>query len=193
MAVPEHPDRRDDAGTPRRVVVLGATGAGKSTVAGELARVTGAEHVELDGFHHGPHWTPRPPAEFAVDVADVLTKNAWIVDGNYVDRVSDTVWPHAGTVVWLDLPLWVILPRIVRRTLRRIRRRTALWAGNREQWSSLIGGDSLLTWAVRQHRHLRSALPGRLAELDRSGVHVVRLTSTEAVSRWTAELSNKGM
>jgi adenylate kinase family enzyme len=168
----------------KRVVVLGTTGAGKSTLAGRLAELIGAEHVELDGFNHGPNWTPRPAGEFAASVAGVLRQPGWVVDGNYIDRVSDTLWPHADTVLWLDVPLWIILPRIVRRTVRRIRNRTELWSGNREQWSALA---SLLPWAVRSQRRHRAELPGRLAELEQSGVRVVRLTSAAAVERWLSE------
>ncbi|HEX6351881.1 adenylate kinase [Actinophytocola sp.] len=170
----------------RRVVMLGTTGAGKSTFAGRLAELIGAEHVELDAFNHGPNWTPRSPEAFAADVASVAARASWVVDGNYVDRVSGTLWPQADTVVWLDLPLWIVLPRIVRRTVRRIRNGTELWHGNREQWSAIIGRDSLLVWAVRSHRRHRAELPGRLAELERAGVRVVRLTSAAAADRWLA-------
>jgi adenylate kinase family enzyme len=166
------------------VIVLGATGAGKSTLSGRLAELLAARHLELDGLRHGPNWTPRPRKEFDAGVAAVLALPRWVVDGNYIDDVSGTLWPHADTVVWLDLPLWLILPRIVRRTVRRIRKRTQLWGGNRERWSALVGPESLLTWAVRSHRRLRAELPGRLADLERDGVHVVRLTSAAAVDRW---------
>ena len=166
----------------RRVVVLGTTGAGKSTLAGRLAVAIGAEHVELDGFNHGPNWTPRP--EFAADVADVLTRPGWVVDGNYIERVAETLWPRADTVIWLDLPLRVILPRIVRRTAGRVRARTELWNGNRESWSALT---VLLPWAVRSQRRHRAELPSRLAELERAGVRVFRLSSAAAVDRWLAE------
>jgi adenylate kinase family enzyme len=173
-----------DTPQPQRVVVLGTSGSGKSTFAGRLAELIGAEHCELDAFNHGPNWTPRPAEEFAASVASVVRRPRWVVDGNYVDRVSATLWPHADTVIWLDMPLRIVLPRIVRRTVRRIRNRTELWNGNREHWSALT---SLLPWAVRSQRRHRAELPGRLAELERSGARVVRLTSVAAVERWLSE------
>ena len=172
---------------PRRVVVLGTSGSGKSTLAARLARLLGAEHVELDAFNHGPNWTPRPAEEFAANVADVMARPSWVVDGNYISRVSDTLWPAADLVVWLDLPLWVVLPRIVRRTIRRIRSNTELWGGNRERWSALLGRESLLVWAIRSQRTHKAELPAKLAELSRAGVRVVRLTSGRGVDRWFAE------
>jgi adenylate kinase family enzyme len=178
----------DSAGSLRRVVVLGTTGAGKSTFARRLAELIGAEHVELDAFNHGPNWVPRSSEEFAAGVAGVLERSCWVVDGNYIDRVSGTLWPCADTVIWLDVPLWVILPRIVLRTVRRIRDRTELWGGNRERWSALVGPSSLLSWAVRSQRRHRAELPGRLAELEQAGVRVVRLTSAGDVERWLASV-----
>lgn len=40
---------------------------------------------------------------------------------------------RADTVVWLDLPRRVAVPRIVRRTLGRMLRGEELWNGNRER------------------------------------------------------------
>jgi adenylate kinase family enzyme len=180
----------DGCGTtaPHRVVVLGTTGTGKSTFAAGIAWLIGAEHVELDGLQHGPNWTPRPAGEFTAAVEELAARPRWVVDGNYIDRVSATLWPRADLLVWLDLPLRVALPRIVRRTVVRIVRRTELWNGNRETWSALFGRDSLLVWAVRSQRRHRAELPGRLAALAETGVRVVRLRSASAARRWLAGL-----
>ena len=171
----------------RRVVVLGVTGAGKSTVAGRLARLMAADHVELDAFHHGPDWVPRSDEEFAARLAGVVALPRWVADGNYASRVSGVLWPRADLIVWLDLPLRVVLPRIVRRTVRRIRQRTELWSGNRERWGALVGRGSLLWWAVTSRRRYRAVFPVLLAGVERAGVRVVRLRSTAAVEQWLAE------
>jgi hypothetical protein len=110
-----------------RVVVLGTTGSGKSTVAAALAARNGAQHIELDGLNHGPNWTQVAVEQFLSRVEELSAASKWVFDGNYIDRVSRTLWPLADTIVWLDLPLTVILLRIVRRTVERILRRTRLW------------------------------------------------------------------
>ncbi|MPZ15785.1 MAG: hypothetical protein GEU73_15410 [Chloroflexi bacterium] len=43
-----------------RVVVVGTSCAGKTTLARRLARILASEHVELDSLYWGPEWTPRP-------------------------------------------------------------------------------------------------------------------------------------
>src|SRR5262249_18611627 len=42
-----------------RVVVIGTSGAGKTTFAGRLASRLGTAHIELDALHWGHDWTPR--------------------------------------------------------------------------------------------------------------------------------------
>lgn len=174
---------------PRRVVVLGTTGSGKSTVAARIAELIGADCLELDSLNHGPNWTPRPVEEFVARVAEFAARPSWVIDGNYIERVSGTLWPQADIVVCLDPPLWVTLWRIVRRTVLRIVRRTELWNGNRERWAALFGRNSLLVWAVKTHRRYRTELPTKLAPLARSGVRVVRLCSTAETDRWLAEFA----
>jgi len=48
-----------------------------------------------------------------------------VVDGNYVSTgARDVVWPRADTLVWLDQPRWVTVPRdwIRLRSPRAVRR-----------------------------------------------------------------------
>lgn len=52
---------------PERVLVVGTSGAGKTTLAARVARAWRLPRVELDALHHGPGWVPRP--EFAREVA----------------------------------------------------------------------------------------------------------------------------
>jgi hypothetical protein len=80
-------------------------------------------------------------------------------------------------VVWLDLPIRVWLPRLVRRTGRRLRRREQLWNGNRESLRGAIWGrDSLFAYALRSHFARRRQWPAELRAYP-----VLRLRSTAAV------------
>lgn len=170
----------------RRIVVLGASGAGKTTLARELARVVGAVHVELDGIQHGPDWTTPPAEEFRARLATATEGPAWVVDGNLASLTADVLWHRADLIVWLDLPLWVVVPRLVRRTTSRVVRRTVLWNGNRERLDFLLGRDSVVAWAVKARRRHLAQYPDLLA---RTGVPWVRLRSRAAVARWLAGFS----
>ncbi|WP_447007346.1 AAA family ATPase [Saccharothrix isguenensis] len=171
-----------------RIVILGTCGSGKSTLAEELVRRTGAPHIELDGLHHAPNWSAVPIEVFRERVAEQTAGKTWVVDGNYIDLVSDMLWNRASTIIWLDVPLTVILPRIIRRSLGRIIRGTELWAGNKETLGGLLGRKSLIRWAITSHRRHRRELPLRLSPPRLTGVSVIRLRSSAEADRWLAGL-----
>jgi adenylate kinase family enzyme len=66
-----HPD--DRCAVPgERIHVVGSSGAGKTTLARELASRRGLTHVELDAIHWQPNWTSRPTDELRIAVAAAL-------------------------------------------------------------------------------------------------------------------------
>jgi adenylate kinase family enzyme len=165
-----------------RIVVKGASGSGKSTLAAHLAWSLGLPHIELDALHHGPNWSELPLEEFRRRVEEATTATGWIVDGNYDLKLGDLVLRRADLVVWLDPPLHVIVRRLWRRTASRIGNGAELWAGNRENWRSVLWGrDSLFVWAIRTHCRLRRKLPARCRRL---GVDLVRLGTAPEMSEW---------
>jgi adenylate kinase family enzyme len=168
------------AGTAPKVVVIGTTCSGKTTLARHLAEQRGAPYIELDALHWGPNWTECSEDEFQARVRDEIASDAWVVDGNYYGKLGDLVLERADLVVWLDLPLPTILGRAWRRTLRRIRTQEELWGGNRETWrSAILSRDSLFLWALRTHRSRRRRYEKRLARYD-----IVRLRSPQEAEAW---------
>jgi adenylate kinase family enzyme len=174
---------------PRRIVVLGVSGAGKSTLARTLAPLVDGVHVELDAIDHGPNWTSPPVEEFRERIVAATDGPAWVTDGNYVNQTAEVLWHRADLIVWLDLPLRVVVPRLVRRSTSRIVRRTELWNGNRERLDMLLGPESVVAWAIKARRRHRAEYPDRL---PRIGVPWVRLRSPAEVRRWLAEFSTAG-
>src|SRR5262249_24814812 len=110
----------------RRVVVFGTTGSGKTTLANRLARPTGFRVVELDALFWGRDWQPAPVDLFRFRVECEIGQEGWIVVGNY-GQVRDLVWRPADTLIWLDLPLRVVMVRLLWRTLHRVLTKEELW------------------------------------------------------------------
>jgi adenylate kinase family enzyme len=125
------PDSSPRANPPRKISIKGTSGAGKSTVAAELARRLGLSYVELDALHHGPHWSAPTAAEFQAVIRDAMAAApaGWVIDGNYDSKLGETVVGEADLIVWLDLPLHLKLRRLVRRSVHRIRNQVELWNG----------------------------------------------------------------
>lgn len=168
----------------RRVAVLAsASGNGKTTFGRALAQRLGVPFVELDALNHGPNWTEASPAELRAKVEPTLALDGWVIDGGYLNKLGGLVLEHADTVVWLDLPTRIWLPRLWRRTRRRIRGEEKLWNDNKESWrTALVGRDSLFVFALRTQFTRRRSYPSRLAPYN-----VVRLRTQGEVDRFLAE------
>jgi adenylate kinase family enzyme len=168
---------------PKRIVVVGSTGSGKTTLAKTLATRLGCPYVELDSLHWDPNWTPAPPDLFRARIAAAITPDQWVVDGNYL-VARDLVWEGADTLVWLDYPLRVILPRLIGRTLKRGLLRQQLWNGNRERLIDLFAADGLIRWAIATHAGRRREYPAILAQPQFARLRVVRHATPGEAERW---------
>lgn len=163
-------------------MVASASGNGKTTLARDLAARLGVRCVELDALVHGPGWTELPDDELRRLVEPIVASDGWVIDGAYRRKLGDLVLAAADLVVWLDLPVRVWLPRLARRTLRRIVRGEKLWNGNRETLrGALLGRDALLPYAVRAHVDRRRRYPVELAAYP-----IVRLRTPREVDRFLA-------
>jgi adenylate kinase family enzyme len=170
----------------QRVLVIGCCGSGKSTLSGALAARLGVPHVELDAFHHGPGWVPRPT--FAEDVDRATREPAWVVDGNYAD-VRELLWSRADTVVWLDLPRWLVEVQVVRRSIRRWLLREVLWNGNIEKGpSEWIDPEHPIRWAWHKHGDYRTRYSQRFAAAKWEHLTTVRLRSRREVSAFVTSV-----
>jgi adenylate kinase family enzyme len=169
----------------RIAVISSASGCGKTTVGRELARRLGVPFYELDALHHGPGWTEASAEELREKVAPLVAEERWVIDGAYRGKLGDLVLAASDTVVWLDLPMRVWLPRLLRRTYRRWRTQEELWSGNRENLrGALLGRDALIPYALRNYGSRRRRYAVELAEYP-----VVRLRSLREVDAWLATVS----
>lgn len=175
----------------RRVVVVGVTGSGKSTLGAQLAQTLSCPFVELDALYWGPNWTEAPVDAFRARVDAALAGDDWVVGGNY-SKARDIIWTRADTLIWLDLPLWLTFGRVLRRSLQRIISREDLWGtGNRETWRNIFfNRNSLLLWAIKTHFRNRHAYPRLLNQPTYAHLTVHRLRSRRAIAAWLNDIQS---
>jgi adenylate kinase family enzyme len=101
----------------RRVVILGCSGAGKSTFARALGAKLRAPVVHLDALFWQPGWTEPEAEAFRTAVAKAIAGEAWVTDGNYVSRTFDLRMPRADTVIFVHQPRWLCMFRILWRVV----------------------------------------------------------------------------
>lgn len=134
-----------------RYLVIGTSGAGKSTFAQALATATDATYIELDAHYWGPDWQAVPAEQFKRCVVAATQGQRWVADGNY-SAVRDELWPRATHVVWLNYGRFTVFSRVLWRTLSRGLLRTRLSHGNRESLRmALLSKDSILLWSWTTH------------------------------------------
>lgn len=98
----------------QRILVIGSPGAGKSTLAHQIAARTGLPLFHLDRMHWLPGWIERDRGEARQHLVEVLEQDRWIIDGNYGSTMPQRI-QRADTVIWLDYPTHLCLWRELKR------------------------------------------------------------------------------
>lgn len=122
----------------RRIMIMGPSNAGKSTLAVALGeRLSIAVH-HLDIFRHRPQtdWQQRSDAEFRALHDDAIAGDEWIIEGNYTALLPQRLARATGIVVLDDT--------LLRRYARYFRR--SLLLGTRA--GALPGGNDGIKWSM---------------------------------------------
>ena len=102
-----------------RIVVLGPSNAGKSTLAAALGRKLEVGVVHLDQLRFLPNtdWRERPDADFSSLHETAIAQDKWVIEGNYSAILPPRLARATGIILIRPNRL-LRLYRYVRRTLR---------------------------------------------------------------------------
>jgi adenylate kinase family enzyme len=162
----------DRIGDAQRILVYGATGSGKSTMARILGGLTGIPVTSVDDICWNPGWVQMPTHDQVAHFDALTQEDSWILDSAY-GGWRHLVHERADLVVALDYARVTSLARLLRRTFTRIVDRQEICNGNRESWRTLFARDSLVVWHFTSFRKKRNEM--RAWEAAASGPPVIRL------------------
>ena len=169
-----------------RIVVVGTTSSGKSTLAKQLANLLHADFIELDALHWEPNWVEADLYDFRERVEAATKSPSWVVAGNY-HVVRDIIWPKAEVIIWLDYPFHIVFWCLLSRTIRRAVTQEELWNGNRETFLphlKLWSNDSLFHWLFKTYWRRKREYPMLFALPENAHLKVIRFKHPREADEW---------
>jgi len=177
-----------------RIQVMGMTCSGKSTLAERLGAILDLPYTDLDALYWLPGWVGREDQDWHPTLRTLAEGERWVVSGNYFRHTSANLWPRVQTIVWLDLPLRVLLPRIFMRSWRRSRRKELLWGTNTEVfWRQLKLWDpdvSLFAYALRGRKRQDARLLAAISDPALAHIRFIRLRSPAEIEAFVQAIEH---
>jgi adenylate kinase family enzyme len=104
------------AAFPHRISIIGAPGAGKTTLSRRIAEERPAPIINADQHFWEAGWTICQPPNAAFRAA-LRAKRRWIADGSVLHAPSELL-ERSDLVIYLDYPAPILMVRNLRRWLR---------------------------------------------------------------------------
>lgn len=153
----------------QRIMIIGSPGSGKTTLSGIIAEKLGLPMVHLDRLGWKSGWVIRPREEFDAMLAEELTREQWIIDGNY-NRTIDVRLERADTVIMLDYPTYICVLRVLKRFIMNLgRTRPDMTEGCPERLDM-----EFLIYVCNFRRKYRQKLLDKLKEAQNVNVIIIR-------------------
>ncbi|MEM1241271.1 MAG: adenylate kinase [Cyanobacteria bacterium P01_H01_bin.26] len=175
----------------QRILIIGNSCSGKSTLGSQLAASLNVPFVELDALNWEPNWVglnDTDPDELMRRIQKATVGDAWVVAGSYTKFSQQVFWSRLETIVWLDLPLYQLVWRMLKRSWHRWRTNELLWGTNYEKfWPQLMvwrKEESLLWWIVTQYQPKRQKMLVYHVDPRWSHIRFIRLCSSDEIKEF---------
>ena len=170
----------------KKIVVVGTTSSGKSTLASQLAEKIGGDFIELDALHWEPNWVEAPDEVFRERVETAISSQVWVVAGNY-HVVRDVIWQRAEAIIWLDYPFHIVFWRLLTRTIRRCSQGKNYGMAIVENfWThlKLWSEESLFHWLFKTYWRRKREYPLLFALPENAHLKIIHFKHPKETERW---------
>ena len=159
----------------KRILVIGSSGAGKSTFAKRLGSALDIPVIHLDAEYWQAGWRETPKPEWAEKLSKMLAAESWIMDGNFSGTL-DLRLQSCDAAIMLELPARVCLWRVSKRFLRyrnQVRPDMAAGCNEKLDWEFIV-------WIWRYQKQTASRVKAMLNKYANSK-QVIYLRSQKEV------------
>ena len=168
----------------KRILIVGCSGAGKTTLALALGRRLQLPVHHLDQLWWQPGWVHDTRDNFDQKLAELLRSDSWVMDGDYSRTVRERL-RYADSVIWLDYQRLRCLGRVLRRTI-------SLYGRSRSDMPD--GCPERFDWAFLRYvwNYKRDAGPKLAAALAEFTGKVVVMRNPSQTAAWLRDITVAG-
>lgn len=98
----------------KKIILLGSSGAGKSTFAKKLSNKINIEVFHLDKLLWKSNWEVTDK-NYQIQVQEkIIEKDSWIIDGNYSGTLNMRI-DASDTIIFFDINRWICIYHVIKR------------------------------------------------------------------------------
>jgi adenylate kinase family enzyme len=162
-----------------RILIIGNGGAGKTTLARQLARQLKLKAIHLDQHYWHSGWRESSPEAWNAKVQNLVTAERWVMDGNYSGTIEIRA-RAADTIIFLDFSTWTCIGGILRRRIRYHGRTRPSMPENCPERLDL----QFFHYVLNYRRTRRPAMLERLKRYEGNGKNVLIFSNRREVAAW---------
>jgi adenylate kinase family enzyme len=176
----------------KRINVIGTSGSGKSHFSKCLADRLAVPYIEMDALFWLPNWTPSSTEDFLELLAQHLSGDTWVLDGNQ-SATNALKWQYVDTIIWLDYSFFRTFKQIVLRSFQRAYSKKELWknTGNKETFRrNFLSKDSVILWMLKNYLNTKKKYSKLFNSQcpEHEHISMIRLTSPKDTARFLASI-----
>lgn len=171
----------------KKIVIVGNAGSGKTTLACTLQRKLTLPLYHLDQYYWLPNWQRIDFAKFQEAHDKICLQEAWIIEGPIYKNTLQQRIALANVVIFLDIPRYVCLLRILKRSIVNWGKDMPGSPADCKQQILSFKSAHFFTWVWRFNKKYKSMISNILDEVkDTKQVYI--LTSTNDIKHFVDSL-----
>lgn len=168
----------------KRIIIIGTSGCGKTTLAKRLSKILNIPSYDLDDYYWLPKWQPQTDKEFVKIVDKLSNKKTWIMNGNY-SKVNHFIWDRSDTIIWLDYSLLRCLCQGIIRSIIRAISKEVCCGNNYESFKrTFLSRNSIVLWILSTYRRRKQSYKQAFKNQKEGSKAYLKFSNPKETNQW---------